>query len=507
MLSAHEKQVSDLEAEITQINQLMLRLTERRSALHQRINSLAPISRLPPEILIETFHFACCCPSTTPLFLGSVCSAWRTLSWTTPLLWDHITLTVPKLPHSDTQSNADTHIQEKLDLLPEWIARASPLPLHITLSASESSDVTFRILHHLLEALVEYSHFWGSVSLTPLPPSSHTLLFFRHFPLLTKVVMRPPPGSISTFTEPPNVFGAGNAPLLRDVDMVGYDFGSVVLPWAQLRRVKMGFLSVGECWTLLDRCPELEECVLEDVYRPDPPQGHHTSSSGVDGQLVHDKLEVLNVTFLKATAAQLLFDALSLPSLRQLGVHYSQSGTGAASLSPVVSLASRSPLLRKLSITLGSFEEDELIKCFRALPGLDELDLTIRLADPPGPFTLLVRSMPESFLRRFLPPPTPLAEDSPKSTVRVLLPQLKKLRYTGGLSCSVETVLGVLAWRRARKPGDGTGVVRLEEAKLEVTINPLFIPPFDGRRAVDELRKAGLDVEIVVNVLPSEMIE
>ncbi|KAJ3502319.1 hypothetical protein NMY22_g18625 [Coprinellus aureogranulatus] len=244
--------------------------------------------------------------------------------------------------------------------------------------------------------------------------------------------------------------------------MVGYDFGSVVLPWAQLRRVKMGFLSVRECWTLLDRCPELEECVLEDVYCPDPSQGHHTSSSEINKQLVHETLQVLDVTFLKATAAPLLSDSLSLPLLQQLGVHYAQSGTGAVSLCPIVSLASRSPRLRKLSITLGSFEEDELVKCFRGLPGLEELDLTIRLADPPGPFTLLVRSMPESFLRPLLPATTVSdVENFPSS--RVLLPRLKTLRYAGGLSCPVETVLEVLAWRRARKPADGTGVARLGE--------------------------------------------
>ena len=105
-------QVAELFEEMAQVEALMKRLAVHRSGLRRRINSIVPISRLPPEILIEIFSLVCQTSSTTPIFLGSICADWRSLAWNTPLLWCRITLEV-----SDALPKSRPH------LLSEWLLR------------------------------------------------------------------------------------------------------------------------------------------------------------------------------------------------------------------------------------------------------------------------------------------------------------------------------------------------------------------------------------------------
>ncbi|RXW18267.1 hypothetical protein EST38_g7578 [Candolleomyces aberdarensis] len=144
--------VAELFEEMDQVEALMKRLAVHRSSLRRRINSLVPISRLPPEILIEIFSLVCQTSSTTPIFLGSICADWRTLAWSTPLLWCRITLEV-----------SDALPKSRPDLLSEWLLRSNNLPLHIKLFPTEEDDSVFLNLRTIMEVLVTRSAYWGSI--------------------------------------------------------------------------------------------------------------------------------------------------------------------------------------------------------------------------------------------------------------------------------------------------------------------------------------------------------
>lgn len=83
---------------------------------------------------------------------------------------------------------------------------------------------------------------WTSSSLDPHIGTASTTSYLLnvidilendHFLMLTSVSMRPPKGTISAFSEPPNMFLS--APKLLDVDLSGYNFSVMVLPWDQVQ--------------------------------------------------------------------------------------------------------------------------------------------------------------------------------------------------------------------------------------------------------------------------------
>ncbi|KAJ7226959.1 hypothetical protein GGX14DRAFT_331683, partial [Mycena pura] len=71
------------------------------AALQERLDPylalLSPVRALPPEILKEIFveclptsHCAIMHPFHSPLLLGRVCGAWRTIALSTPELWSSV---------------------------------------------------------------------------------------------------------------------------------------------------------------------------------------------------------------------------------------------------------------------------------------------------------------------------------------------------------------------------------------------------------------------------------
>ncbi|KAJ3486073.1 hypothetical protein NLJ89_g11844 [Agrocybe chaxingu] len=238
--------VTKLEAEMERIGNMMDKLAERRTKLRRQINSLSPTARLPPEILTEIFRTTCQQSETvTPLFFGSICKEWRDIAWSTPLLWNTVSLHVSRKTHGS-----------QVQLLGEWLSRANTSPLYIKLTSDDEHESIFCSLRAVMDVLVTRAPFWHSLDCL-LPPQCHDVLKNNHFPLLTSVSVRPPKGTISAFSEPPNMFLS--APKLLDVDLSGYNFSSMVLPWDQLRRFKTQFLTVAECLKVLRRSPDLKD--------------------------------------------------------------------------------------------------------------------------------------------------------------------------------------------------------------------------------------------------------
>ncbi|KAF5320069.1 hypothetical protein D9611_010343 [Ephemerocybe angulata] len=439
--------VDELKAEIEHVETLMQSLATHRSGLRRRINSLAPISRLPPEILLLVFTH-CLSPTTPgPLFLGAICARWRALAWGTPLLWSKLVLRVSRL-----------HAPAQLRLLEAWLLRAGTLPLHIHILPWEDSDeATLASFRSLLEVLVSRAPYWGSIECDVLPPHCHDLLRVTApgaiFAQLKRVVFRPPKGAISTFSEPPSLMFEGDrVPVLEDVDLVGYDFSSIRLPWKGLRVFRAQFLTVVEGVGVLRMCPGLERCVLENVYFP---EGHGGTGTGMGQQLVHAGLEILDVTLVKGAATALL-DAVSLPSLKELGLHY--VGTESVPLLPVISLVSRSAcVLTKLAVSRSVFGEEDLVRCLEALPGLVELSICVREVAHPwghvGPEVEEEEGLSEGFLRRVV---------GGGRGHSCMLPGLRRFGYEGPVGCEMRVVLDVLEGRW-REFGGG---VRLEGARV-----------------------------------------
>ncbi|KAJ7182456.1 hypothetical protein C8R43DRAFT_868841, partial [Mycena crocata] len=97
--------IAAVDDEVSKCITTLVNLIRRRDRLcqeHQLLASvLSPIWKIPAEITLEIFKYcvenSCCTPgyATTsplqsPLLLGQICSAWRSLSQGAPRLWDRI---------------------------------------------------------------------------------------------------------------------------------------------------------------------------------------------------------------------------------------------------------------------------------------------------------------------------------------------------------------------------------------------------------------------------------
>ena len=111
----------------------LLRL--KRYVLKRKINQFhSPVVRqLPPDVTSTIFEF--CLPDFTdhpltpyikenlslPLSLGAICSYWRDIAWSTPILWSTLVVCDP--------SKHNSHVVT--GLAREWLTRSGQLPLSI----------------------------------------------------------------------------------------------------------------------------------------------------------------------------------------------------------------------------------------------------------------------------------------------------------------------------------------------------------------------------------------
>lgn len=93
IVSAKQVEVNFLGATLEQLRSDIRRLTERESRYLRRLNELeAKTAALPRNILATIFKFACDDGDPFAIILGSVCGHWRDIVWSTPQLWDVLSI-------------------------------------------------------------------------------------------------------------------------------------------------------------------------------------------------------------------------------------------------------------------------------------------------------------------------------------------------------------------------------------------------------------------------------
>ena len=453
--------MAGLEAEMASVEAMIENLSWRRTNLRQKINSLSPTALLPTEILTEIFRLNCQLedggPPVTPLFFGGICKEWREIAWSTPLLWNTISLHVSRKAHGS-----------QVQLLRDWLLRANSSPLFIKLTSDDEHESIFCSLRAIMDVLLTRSTYWNSLDCL-LPPQCHDILKNNHFPMLTSVSVRPPKGTISTFSEPPNMFLS--APKLLDVDLSGYNFSAIVLPWEQLRRFKTQFLTVAECLKVLERSPSLKECHLESVYFPE------IFPSPMPLDTFYSELEHLDITLIRGAAISLL-DSIMLPSLSQLRVHY--SGAARFTLSAIHSLVLRSSCsLQRLCIEKRHLHDKDLIPCLESVPSLSHLHLVV-VGESGGLSKNFVSMMHPS---RISGPP--------------LLPKLTWFHYEGPVECDSHSLVDMLSERWCPQPvknGNAIPIATLDTA--EIVSHMRYELADDVECKMRWLTKAGMDLSI-----------
>jgi hypothetical protein len=172
--------------ELDELDALLERLRLKRYDLKRKINGLhSPIIRkLPPDVTSTIFEF--CLPDfanfqlspytkedhSIPLSLGTICSYWREIAWSTPSLWSSLVVLVPT-----------KHVAT--DIVQEWLARSGQLPLSIRIYSDSGLRKAVSALANIIN---QYSARWSDLDLHI--PQNYYQLFHatdNHAPILKSI--------------------------------------------------------------------------------------------------------------------------------------------------------------------------------------------------------------------------------------------------------------------------------------------------------------------------------
>ncbi|KAK0442727.1 uncharacterized protein EV420DRAFT_1074956 [Desarmillaria tabescens] len=154
------EEIDAYDAEILRIQSISEKLNRDRDLLRSYADHygalLAPVRRLPYDILLQIFEEACkqesdLYPSSVPFLLGLVCKRWRNVTITSPSLWSNIVVRLPSrrpFPASRWQS---IHKVVKLHLL-----RSGCMPLALRFLSSRLVIIRDDGLDIVAETLVAH---------------------------------------------------------------------------------------------------------------------------------------------------------------------------------------------------------------------------------------------------------------------------------------------------------------------------------------------------------------
>lgn len=113
LLTEPLERLSTLDAEIERLESIICALYDQRSALSEEIEAhralISPFHQLPLDVVWEIFAHCLpthpITPSSSPLLLGRICSAWKSITLPTPRLWAslHIPTSRSDFLHPSTQ--------------------------------------------------------------------------------------------------------------------------------------------------------------------------------------------------------------------------------------------------------------------------------------------------------------------------------------------------------------------------------------------------------------------
>ncbi|KAJ7756582.1 hypothetical protein B0H16DRAFT_1721648 [Mycena metata] len=288
LLDVGGKELSQLEDTISKVSLVLSELKAQQRRLAESLAplecALAPIRRIPPEILGEVFrlcgvmqvddrfsqtHMAD--PAAAPLILGHVCSLWRTVSQNTPQLWDRVCL----------RSNAiTTHTFQFIRTL---FIRSCSLPLNVHIFTPSNDNGRYvGLLWEFRDRLQHLRLLLNSDGPLPTITPDHNSL-----PMLKSLfiyVLEDDIGTNMKLTEALNLFQ--NAPLLRDLtlenDHMSLDLLNCPFPWSQLTSLRITMpIDAAAVRHILFQCVRLEQCSLYDIdceayVPPTPPRTLHS---------------------------------------------------------------------------------------------------------------------------------------------------------------------------------------------------------------------------------------
>jgi len=192
---------SQLQEDLLQVDTEIRQLKEKRAGIQKSIDTyniiLSPARRLLPDILQEIFYH--CLPDDhnptlsakeAPILLTRICSVWRIIALTSPLIWARIHIPLPGTPSLSSRigifssaANARRHLdfskamELRCQVVKDWLTRSGTCPLSISLSYPTGSFGTAEqwevfdnaandVTEPLFRQILSFSSRWKHVELS-----------------------------------------------------------------------------------------------------------------------------------------------------------------------------------------------------------------------------------------------------------------------------------------------------------------------------------------------------
>jgi hypothetical protein len=405
--------------ELAELDALLKRLRLKRRGLIRKVNRFhSPIVRqLPPDITSTIFEF--CLPDfsdyplalstysvsspISPLSLGSICSYWRDIAWSTPSLWSSMVV-----------HNPSKHFVT--GIAPEWLTRSGLLPLSIRISS------TFEYLNNAVFALVDiinqYSTRWSNLDLK-IPDVCYQRFHAvgNHAPILRSIGIH-----CSADVGPRSLnFQLKSCPRLERASLSKFPMDGSNFQWDNLTHVTLLSMSLPDTFRILRKTPRLVVCQI----------GGFTFEQHIEPPILSSMRSLL---LLNMSIAKDLLDSLVAPHLEEFNLpFFHHLGTEAV----ITSFFRRSACsLRSLSMEFDiSRYFEELMDILQSMPLLTTLTIiSARWATQSyGTHTTGEEYHPRSIFQLL----AKILFSQSTSLQQGFLPNLKILKYTGKLSLSV----------------------------------------------------------------------
>ncbi|KAJ6465792.1 hypothetical protein C8R45DRAFT_1022399 [Mycena sanguinolenta] len=357
--------IKELDDEIASLQKSIDKLVEERNGLQSYVEAhsalISHVRRLPRDVIHEIFlacmptHRNCVMSATeAPILLGRICSAWRTISLTSPRLWAILHIVEPE-PPGEFWGDAHEHkVAQRVEMTKTWLARSGECPLSISLHCTPDGENSIPFI----EALILFAPRWQHIHFT-IPGS----LLFNTMGSLDVDMPRLESAAFYSPTiphgQPSGSWNMLRGTRLSKLSLPGGLFVPETLPilWNQLTTLTIGGpdlprVTTATVLSVLSRCYQLRSCKL---LISDP-------RNDVSGHPI--ELPFLHTLAVRCKSA-ILLTRLSLPELR----HFVFLGCfGEADYPTLTDFLTRSIRLESFEINQNAFFAPFLRESLRGLP-------------------------------------------------------------------------------------------------------------------------------------------
>ncbi|KAJ7162941.1 hypothetical protein C8R46DRAFT_331513 [Mycena filopes] len=354
LIEASEANIARIESQIRDLERLCDR---ERGTIAQLRMAIAPVRKLPGELLVEVFRHTCAdytFDNTSTIkkvqALSHVCAYWRRVAITTPRLWtEALDIRLDKTP---------THAY--LAGLKEWLRRSAPFPIDIRLECRRRDIDSAAVVG----AVVTTAHRWSRADFH-LP----SLSGFCNIPSTALKQLRTLRLQSQDAANPRALLAFSLAPNLDTLTLHTRYPTRLMMPWSQLTCLDLVTNSAQEGLDTLFQCPNLVTVELSIPAWPQLPDLAEIRPT------TFGKLEtfVLRFDFDEPGFLAPLFVGLALPVLKRFKIALSSELEWPSMEFTQFQL--RSPNIESLSISYSSLDSNDLMAILRHSPTLSKLDL------------------------------------------------------------------------------------------------------------------------------------